>query len=133
VGLFGPALIGAYGFGVDADFDADDRVAWHDRDDTRGPEVTSGEQLFDCLRQLYCRWHTGKSETPPSDVNVERFARLLDVWRAVEFTQGEGEVVFLHFPSEVLIIDARQEFPWRLLSAWEWASKREFGPYDPCD
>jgi len=135
VGRFGPALIRSYGFDVNADFDRDDpSFAWDDRDEAAcGAKPTPGEQLFDCLGQLYRRWHTGQSETPPSDVDVQRFARLLDVWRALEFAQDDGGVVFLHFPNEVLVIDARQEFPWRLLSAWEWAAEREFGPNDPCD
>jgi hypothetical protein len=98
-----------------------------DHDEVGRP--TPGERLFYALGQLYRRWRTGQSDTRPQEVDIEDMARILGVWGEVEFVQdGEGEdsgQQHFHFPSEVLVVDAGREFPWRLLDAWEWADKQE--------
>ncbi len=47
----------------------------------------------------------------------------------VEYAQeGEYEekgVLYLHLPAEVLVIDYRREFPWRLLGLDEWGEQQE--------
>jgi hypothetical protein len=61
--------------------------------------------------------------------DIETVARVVGVWSEVEhFQEGEGHdegVLFLHLPSEVLVIDCLQEFPWKLLDAREWARRQE--------
>ena len=89
-----------------------------------------GERLFFALGQLYSRWSADRSRTHPRDIDVEDLARVLGVWNEVEFvreSEASDRLTWLHFPSEVLVIDRDREFPWRLLDAWEWASEEEYG------
>jgi hypothetical protein len=94
-------------------------------------EPTSGERLLYALGQIYRRWHTGKALVCPwrLDVeDVEELARLLGIWSDVEFAQEDEMatgVIYLHFPTEVLVTDCSQQFPWRLLDTWEWAVEQE--------
>ena len=92
-------------------------------------EPTPGERLFYALGQIYRRWHTGKALVCPWRLDVEELARLLGLWSEVEFAQDETteNVTYLHFPTEVLVIDRGQQFPWRLLDTWEWALEQEWG------
>jgi hypothetical protein len=91
-------------------------------------EPTPGERLFHALGQIYGRWHTGKALVCPWRLDVEELARFLGFWGDVEFAQEDETregVIYLHFPTEVLVIDRSQQFPWRLLDVWEWASEQE--------
>lgn len=92
-------------------------------------EPTPGERLLHALGQIHRRWHAGTGRTPPHEVDIEALARTLGAWAAVEFVQdGDGEQR-LHFPDEILIIDHRHSFPWRLLGTWEWAREQEVGEF----
>lgn len=90
-------------------------------------EPTPGERLFYTLGQVYSRWHTGKALVCPWSLDVEELARLLGLWSDVEFAQEDenGKLCCLHFPSDVLVIETAQRFPWRLLDVWEWAAEQE--------
>jgi hypothetical protein len=99
-------------------------------------EPTPGERLLYALGQLFKQWHVRATLTPPHEVDVVDVAKMLGVWGEVEFAQdGEDEdepALYLHFPSEVLVIDPREEFPWRLLGDFEWAEEqrlKEFWRY----
>lgn len=97
-----------------------------DADDVRAE--SPGERLLYTLGQIYRRWHTGKSLVCPWSVDVEELARILGLWSEVEFSQEDETakgIVYLHFPTEVLVIDCSQQFPWRLLDTWEWATEQE--------
>lgn len=92
-------------------------------------EPTPGERLLHALGQIHRRWHAGTGRTPPHEVDIEALARTLGAWAAVEFVQdGDGEQR-LHFPDEILIIDHRHSFLWRLLGTWEWAREQEVGEF----
>jgi hypothetical protein len=92
-------------------------------------EPTPGERLLYALGQLFKQWHVRATLTPPQEVDVEAVAGMLGIAGDVEYVQdGEAEdeeVRYLHLPSEVLVIDPRQEFPWRLLYDFEWADEQE--------
>jgi hypothetical protein len=90
-------------------------------------QPTPGEHLIYVLGQLYRRWHAGRGRTSPSEVDIESLARVLGVWPEVEFAceDGRGNVLRLHFPTEVLVIERDRDFPWRLLNIWEWALEQE--------
>jgi hypothetical protein len=98
-----------------------------DADDEVVVEPTPGERLFYTLGQIYGRWHTGKALVCPWQLDIEELARLLGLWSEVEFARADehGKLSCLHFPTEVLVIDRSQQFPWRLLDVWEWASEQE--------
>ncbi len=97
-------------------------------------EPTPGERLLYALGQLYKQWHVRATLTPPHEVDVEAIARMLGVWTEVEFVQvGEdADEEYLHLPTEVLLIDRRQAFPWQLMDPFEWAielERKEFWRY----
>jgi len=93
-------------------------------------EPTPGERLLYALGQLFKQWHVRATLTPPDEVDVVEVAKMLGIWGEVEFVQdGEDEdklAQYLHFAREVLVIDPRrEEFPWRLLTDFEWASEQQ--------
>jgi len=90
-------------------------------------EPTPGERLIYALGQLFKQWHVRASLTPPHEVDVEAVARMLGVWGEVEFIQDDEDepAQYLHFPEEVVVIDCREEYPWRLLTPFEWAEEME--------
>jgi len=90
-------------------------------------EPTPGERLIYALGQLFKQWHVRASLTPPHEVDVEAVARMLGVWGEVEFVQDDEDepAQYLHFPDEVVVIDCREEYPWRLLTDFEWAEEME--------
>lgn len=98
-------------------------------------EPTPGEMLLRALGALWLYWQLdpeGSVQPHQLDMNdIETVARVIGVWSEVEhFQEGEDDdegVLFLHMPSEVLVIDNLQEFPWKLLDAREWARRRERG------
>ncbi len=95
-------------------------------------QPTPGERLLYALGQLHKQWHVRATLTPPDEVDVVAVAKMLDVWRDVEFVQDEDveeRQQHFHFPSEVLVVDRCQEFPWRLLDVWEWARGQEMSEF----
>jgi hypothetical protein len=92
-------------------------------------EPTPGERLIYALGQLFRQWHDRATLTPPQEVDVEGVAKMLGIWGEVEFAQdGDDEdepVWYLHLPAEVLVIDPREDFPWRLLGDFEWAEEQQ--------
>ncbi len=90
-------------------------------------QPTPGERLLYALGQLYRQWRVRATLTPPGEVDVMAVAKMLDVWRDVEFVQDDDDepTQHVHFAGEVLIIDCRREFPWQLLSDFEWAREQE--------
>ncbi len=94
-------------------------------DDT--DERAPGEKLFRVLELFYERWHMGRGQTSPHEVDIEALARSLGLWSEVEYVQDNDEEAeqYLHFQSQVLVIDHQQEFPWQLLSIDEWVRDLE--------
>jgi hypothetical protein len=90
-------------------------------------QPTPGEHLIYVLGQLYRRWYAGTGRTPPREVDIEALARTLGVWPEVEFAceDRRGNLIRLHLPTEVLVIERDRDFPWRLLNVWEWAIEQE--------
>jgi hypothetical protein len=90
-------------------------------------EPTPGERLIYVLGQLYRRWHAGTGPTAPCEVDIEALARILGVWPEVEFVQEDrrGNLVRLHLPTEVFVVERANDFPWRLLNVWEWGLEQE--------
>jgi len=95
-------------------------------------DSTPGERLLYALGQHYRRWRSGVEDAvPPHRIDIGAVARMRWVCAHIEYVQGgeheEKGVVFLHLPSDVLVIDYRREFPWRLLSVEEWGERQEWG------
>lgn len=97
-------------------------------------EVQCGPSPGECLlyglgQHFYRRWRAGVPDAiPPHKVDVQAVARYLGIWSEVEYAQTDEDdpsLEYLHFPREVLVIDRRAEFPWRLLQAEDWAHERE--------
>lgn len=93
-------------------------------------DATPGERLLYALGQLYLRWrHDPATFAPPHQLDLQDVARTRWVCATVEYVQeGEFEdegLLFLHLPSEVIVIDYRQQFPWRLLGLDEWGECQE--------
>lgn len=86
-----------------------------------GEALTSGERLLYALGQLYLLWHRGELPVAPRDFDIEDLARIIGVARDIEFTSEGPLGRSVHFPSEVLLIDGRQRFPWRLFDLDGWA------------
>ena len=93
-------------------------------------EATPGEILLRALGALWLHWCLEPEKSaPPHRLDIEAVARTVGVWSEVEHIQ-EGEldekgVLYLHLPAEVLVIDYRQEFPWKLLDVGEWGRRQE--------
>jgi hypothetical protein len=54
--------------------------------------------------------------------------RLLGLWSDIEYVQEDETVegvTYLHFSTEVLVVDRGQQFPWPLLDVMEWAKAQE--------
>jgi hypothetical protein len=93
-------------------------------------EPSPGECLLYGLgRYFYRRWQAGVPDAiPPHKVDIQAVARYIGIWPEVEYAQtdeDDPDVEYLHFASEVLVIDRRADFPWRLVAAEEWAHERE--------
>jgi hypothetical protein len=103
----------------------------HEPASKRITDPTSGERLLYALGQHYLRWRREPMRYVPSHrLDVLAVARTRWVSAQVEYVQdGEHEetgVLFLHLPSEVLVIDYRRAFPWRLLGLDEWGERQEW-------
>lgn len=122
---------------VDEDDEWDDASEWDalpewgpGPDDTHGSDnaaavgdaPTPGERLLYALGQLFLLWHRGELSVEPRDFDVEDLARIIGVARDIEFSSDARFGRCFHFPSEVLLVDGAQRFPWSLLSLDSWAS-----------
>ena len=88
--------------------------------------ITPGERLLYALGQLYRHARNGELDVEPRDFDIWDLAGILGVRGDVEFvSEGRGGAVY-HFADEVFVFDQASEFPWRLLTLWEWAVEREF-------
>jgi hypothetical protein len=61
----------------------------------------------------------------PTDFDVEDIARIVGVGADFEFATEDSLGQHFHFPGEVLYVEPGEEFPWKLLDAWEWAAEKE--------
>lgn len=92
---------------------------------TEEPVASPAERLLYALGQLYRLHHVGELGIAPADFDVLDLARIIGVAREIELvTEGLLGRSF-HFASEVLVLDPRAPFPWRLLSDEEWAHQVE--------
>jgi len=93
-------------------------------------ELTPGERLLYSLGQMYQHWRAGVTGAlPPHLIDIQAVARTRWVCTWVEYVQ-EGErdeqgIIYAHLPGEVLVIDFKREFPWRLLGLEEWGERQE--------
>lgn len=94
-----------------------------------GTDPTPGEMLLRALGALWLRWCLEPEESiPPHRLDIEAVARMVGV-EVEHFQEGELDdkgVLFLHLPGEVIIIDYRQEFPWKLLDVCAWGRRQEW-------
>jgi hypothetical protein len=94
-----------------------------------GADPTPGEMLLRALGALWLRWRLEpKGSIPPHRLDVEAVALVIGV-EVEHFQEGElddKDVLFLHLPGEVLVIDYRQEFPWKLLDVRAWGRRQEW-------
>ncbi len=93
-------------------------------------EATPGEMLLRALGALWLHWRLEPkgSIPPPHQLDIEAVALLVGV-EVEHFQSGEYEekgVLFLHLPGEVLVIDYRREFPWKLLDVCAWGRRQEW-------
>jgi hypothetical protein len=117
----------------------DELREWYDLGWSEGSEAaaqsdahespTPGERLLYALGQLYRRSRYGDLDVDPDDFDIENVARIIGVWRDVEFVQEDAAGMAYHFPSEVLCVAPGFVFPWYLLDVWAWAAERELGSF----
>lgn len=68
------------------------------------------------LGQLYLLWHRRQLDVRPAAFDIEDLARIIGVARDIEFVSHRpGARRSYHFVGEVLLVDADEDFPWRLL------------------
>jgi hypothetical protein len=103
-------------WGLGPDDDGEDYIAA-----TVGDVPTPGERLLYALGQLYLSWHRGHASIEPGDFDVEELARIIGVARDIELVTDSRFGRSFHFPSEVLLTDDSEAFPWRLLDLESWA------------
>ena len=121
----------------------DEAGEWPSSPDRHGEEAapgahltespTPGERLLYALGQLYWRSRAGELHVHPQDFDIENVARIIGVWRDVEFVQDDAAGVAYHFPAEVLCVAPEFAFPWYLLHVWAWAAERELGSFGTGD
>lgn len=110
----------------DEDDDSDvpgDESESHDQDGSGA--LTPGERLLYALGQLYRLSRRGELEVQPADFDVWDLTGIIGVRGDIEFISEDRGSSRWHFASEVLHVDLQREFPWRLLSMWEWADEAE--------
>lgn len=87
------------------------------RDDAlRGETPTPGERLLYALGQLYRLSKRGELDVRPADFDVWDLAGIIGVRGDIEFISEDPHGAHWHFAAEVLHIELRREFPWRLLT-----------------
>lgn len=86
---------------------------------------TPGERLLYALGQLYLLSRRGELRVAPANFDVWDLAGIIGVRGDIEFISEDRSGSRWHFAGEVLLVDLHQEFPWRLLSMWEWADEAE--------
>jgi hypothetical protein len=94
--------------------------AWYSSAAVR-ESLTPGERLMYALGQLFALAHRGQIAVAPADFDIEDLARIIGVWRHVEFTSDDAVGRSYHFPGEVLVVDELLPFPWRLVELDDWA------------
>lgn len=87
--------------------------------------LTPGERLLYALGQLYRLSTRGELDVHPADFDVWDLAGIIGVRGDIGFVSEDRHGSHWHFAAEVLRIEQRQEFPWRLLTMWEWAAEAE--------
>ncbi len=87
--------------------------------------LTPGERLLYALGQLYRLSKRGELDVRPADFDVWDLAGIIGVRGDVEFISEDQSSSRWHFATEVLHVDVHRDFPWRLLSMWEWADEAE--------
>ena len=92
-------------------------------------EPTAGERLLYALGQLLRLHHAGRFPVHPCELDIEDLIRVLGASEDFEFVSRNRLGRHYHFSGEVLTASAKDigppDFPWRLLSAWEWAAEQE--------
>ncbi len=104
-------------------YDEDDEPEFDGNQADEAP--TPGERLLYALGQLYRLSRRGELHVQPGDFDVWDLARIIGVRGDIEFISEDRGSSRWHFASEVLHVDLHREFPWRLLSMWEWADEAE--------
>ncbi len=107
-------------FGSDSLFDEEE--ADEDR------PLTPGERVFYALGQLHRLHLAGRYPVHPKRVVVKDVARIVGAAGELEFITEDHRGQHFHFPTEVLEVNNARPFPWRLLTAWDWAAEQEAGP-----
>jgi hypothetical protein len=92
---------------------------------TLGDAPSPGERLLYALGQLYRRWRRGLGAEAPGDVDVWEVAGFIGIRPDIEFISEDFTGMHVHFADEVLCVNRLAEFPWQLMSVWEWAFERE--------
>lgn len=103
--------------------DGDDEPESHRVEPDEAP--TPGERLLYALGQLYRLSRRGELDVRPADFDVWDLAGIIGVRSDIEFISEDQHGSHWHFASEVLHIEQRRRFPWRLLTTWEWAAEAE--------
>ena len=86
---------------------------------------TPGERLLYALGQLYRLSKRGELDVRPADFDIWDLAGIIGVRGDIEFISEDQHGSRWHFADEVLHVGLHREFPWRLLSIWEWADEAE--------
>jgi hypothetical protein len=92
--------------------------------------TTAGERLMYALGQLYRLWYRGELDVAPINFDIEDLARIIGVARDIEFVSSGLNCRAYHFPSEVLVVQSEDEFPWSLLDLDTWALLAEVEELD---
>jgi len=93
------------------------------RDESAPP--TPGERVLYALGQMHRLHLSGALPVHPRVLRIEDVARIVGVAGELEFTSEDRYGQHAHFPGEVLYVHPSKPFPWRLLSACEWAVEQE--------
>ncbi len=92
--------------------------------DFNGDEApTPGERVLYALGQLYRLSRRGELDVRPADFDIWDLAGIIGVRADIEFVSEDQHGSRWHFASEVLEVELKREFPWRLLTSWEWAAE----------
>ena len=112
------------------DYAHEDEPHEHEQPDDE-PAPTPGERLLYALGQLYRLYRHGALDVRPIDFDVWDLAGIIGVRGDIEFVSEDKVGAHYHFPDEVLEVAQRPDtdFPWRLLSVWDWAAEQELNSY----
>lgn len=85
---------------------------------------TPGERLY-ALGQLFRLYRRGELDVLPARFDVWDLAGIIGVRGDIEFISQDRRGSHWHFADEVLDIDCDAQFPWRLLTVWEWTAEAD--------